>query len=550
MIVVDSASQNVPAPGSAFCIAVDITEHPGDVVLMHIPTDAWVALAKMPFYKDLEDQDIKLFDTSVGFSRGRNIDGGPVTEFFSGEEVFTYTVSGLNFWMDTTIEKELFAVGNDKFGLRIYVKAVGEAGLSVTNPFTNYGGLFSKAWEAYVEGEISLNIELTLFGKTAKWRFAAKGAVMASLDGDTGTKPPDRDLCGPVQNPKGFFITVQLSMASSGFGNSLLDSYIGKFLLVGLGGETIPVQYYGLYRSEPQGDGSYVEGVEGFGFRFKVAEWVCLFPGLCFRVYFDMAYSDRDVLARCDIFKQLYADLPDGKALSLRGTAVPKKLFGLVTLDARAEFRLVLSSRKFAFIAQVKVLLSVFGVSVEASLAVGNYPQIFYAIGARVRIFNIFEAQLDIIGKLPRFDSKTLIDWGSMSLIIRGRFIGDIMEAIGKAVERVLNQWADAAVKRFDDIKRALDWIKDKLDDLRAVFDKLKALVEKARALFEKAKKVSDDGQLKGSTFGIKPKRSVFPLIEIDLIESANHDTHSTTPPSPSTFPGPYPRRSKASKIK
>lgn len=70
--------------------------------------------------------------------------------------------------------------------------------------------------------------------------------------------------------------------------------------------------------------------------------------------------------------------------------------------------------------------------------------------GLQLRIFNIFNAELDIFALLPNFDSRTLLDWNSMELSVKGRFIGDIIEAIATAVERLLRDLAAKAVERFD----------------------------------------------------------------------------------------------------
>lgn len=71
----------------------------------------------------------------------------------------------------------------------------------------------------------------------------------------------------------------------------------------------------------------------------------------------------------------------------------------------------------------------------------------------QAKIFNIFRAELDVLALLPTFDSHTLLDWDSMELRVRGRFLGDIIEAIATAVERLLRDWANKAVERFNKVR-------------------------------------------------------------------------------------------------
>lgn len=60
---------------------------------------------------------------------------------------------------------------------------------------------------------------------------------------------------------------------------------------------------------------------------------------------------------------------------------------------------------------------------------------------------------------LPKFDSRTLLDWSSMALRVRATFLGDIIEAIATAVERILRDWARKAVERFNKVIFSNDFI-------------------------------------------------------------------------------------------
>lgn len=510
---VDGDSREVPAQDEPYCIAIDITGFTGDVVLWGLPKEAWEIASFLPFYQVLRDLDFEMYETSVGFSRGRNLEGAPKTLFFSGEEVFTYDVGKLNFWMHTKADKYLLRTAEKEedvsAGLFVFFRIEGDAGLYVTNPFTNYGALFSEAWEGYLEGDISFEIKLYLFGENFFWRWGATGAIVASLDGDTGTKPPQRDLCGKVQNPKGIFATVVVGADQPGFGGSWTEAIANFILFWDIAGDEFyqlpstgekirgkPYYFYMLYRSERQADGTYEESIDGLGLKFIYMENVCLMPGLCFRVEGDLAVADSRSLGRCDVFKDLYESFPDGPAVSIRGVAVPTQLFGLIRLGAegRAEARIVLSASRLAIMSQVKVLLTMWGVAVEANLAVGTYPQIYYRANAQLRMFNIFTAEIDILGKLPKFDLRTVLDWKSMSLVIRGRFVGDIMEAIAEAVSRLLNYFADQARRRFNEAIAALDAMYKKLLGLFGLVDILNDALEGARNAVKSAKAVGYPG--------------------------------------------------------
>lgn len=98
----------------------------------------------------------------------------------------------------------------------------------------------------------------------------------------------------------------------------------------------------------------------------------------------DLQYADNDVLAPCDVFSELYDQLPAGKVLSIRGTVVRPQIAGLFRLPGSASVRLVLSTTEFAYVSQTKCTASLFGVAVETNFATGNYPQPFFRTNYQV----------------------------------------------------------------------------------------------------------------------------------------------------------------------
>ena len=106
-------------------------------MFLRVPEGAWSLLSGLPFKQKLDDSGWVIGDTSVGFSRNANLQGAPTLQFFDGEHVFTYDVGGLDFWLDTSLEKTLFEVGSSKtLGFKVVLSVEGVAGLSSDNTFT------------------------------------------------------------------------------------------------------------------------------------------------------------------------------------------------------------------------------------------------------------------------------------------------------------------------------------------------------------------------------------------------------------------------------
>lgn len=500
-VVLDSGTAAVPASGDPFCIALDITGFPGDVIMVGVPKTAWDPIGDLPVLQRLEDWDVELKDTSVGFSLGSHLSGAPKTQFFSGERIFTYNTSGLNFWLNTQITKTFIEFGSkETLGLSAKMTVGGEAGLRVTNPFGAYDDLFKQGWEGYIDGSAAMSISFSLLNQKIGYDFTAKAAVLASLDGDTGTKLPDRDLCGDVQNPKGIFLYFQMDYASSGFGESYLK-YVGsdfdltKYIGVSMNGGVQPLYMYMLYNSKPQSDGTWNEGIAGFGFRFTAAESVCFFPGLCARVLMDMAVADIDVLGRCDNIEEVYRQFPEGTAISVRGIAQPKPLGGMMKFDsAEATVRMLIATRKLALLSHVKVTAVLFGFAVETNLAIGTYPRPFMRLNYQAKLFNTFMASLDVLALVPSFDSNNLLDWFFLDYTVTALMMGDITKALVDAVEAMLRSLGKSATDRIQAVEDVVLAIQEKVASLSKTIDDLLKGVEDARKFLADAKKVRRDG--------------------------------------------------------
>lgn len=124
-------------------------------------------------------------------------------------------------------------------------------------------------------------------------------------------------------------------------------------------------------------------GILGWGFQFNVGS-ICYFPGICARTLIDIQYADNDAIGRCDVFRELYQQLPKGKVVAIRGTIVRPQVAGIFRFPGQASVRLALSTNSFAFISQTSCTVVLFGVSVDTTFATGSLPQPFLRTNFRV----------------------------------------------------------------------------------------------------------------------------------------------------------------------
>lgn len=128
----------------------------------------------------------------------------------------------------------------------------------------------------------------------------------------------------------------------------------------------------------------------GFGILVQDVATVCILPGICFDVDFDLLFADKDVVGQCDPLKAAYEMLPEGNALVVRASAKNAQglggLLSLFGIEPGASVRVALSAEKLAFVSQVTVSIRMFGMDASATLAAGNYPTPFFLASATVCI--------------------------------------------------------------------------------------------------------------------------------------------------------------------
>lgn len=493
-IAQDSAS--APPTKQAMCLALDLTKYPGDVVLYGLPSESWDTIKTLDFIQTFVDVAVFIGGSrlGMGFSHDANLVADiPANQFFDGERFFKYQTSGLNFWLQTTIQKDFFEWGvkvlGKKFGIAADMTITGYAGLSVTHPFSSLDGYWEDPWEGYIHGDVDLYMKLTIASKEMTWHFNAKGAALASLDGSSGT--PLQDRCSPSSNPKGVFIYTQVDFSVAKFGTSFLDNYLGRFIGLGMDFHIKPIYLHLAYLSEKQSDGSWEEGLAGLGVRYEANVQFCIFPGLCLNVkYIDITVADIATMGRCDTMEEVYRDFPGTYAVSVRGQAYPNILGGFVTLPTDAQARLVVSVTTLAALGQLKVRAAMWGISVEANLMAGTHPTPFVRLNFYIDLFSLFRAEVDIAARLPPWNDRTLLDWFTVDYTLRLRMTGDLQEAIMHGVEKLIRYLADSINARIKDAKDSVDGMKSTLQGVLDNMDKAREDLRKAQAKVDEAKAV------------------------------------------------------------